>query len=621
MEYSVRPHAALPSTHGRLRRCLVALVLVVASLAATAAPASAETTITADQSCVPVSSSGMVKPFYATVTDIPTNYGYLYAVVDDGTTDFPYGSDYHSYGYQFTSGNRGGTAQIYVTNRNQPVAAGATELSLHLVTYDYETYSGYQTVAHSTVPVCERTPTTVSVSVPCIAVNEYRQIQPFDVHVTGADQYDDYYYYYYYNYIYVMAEPDADPQWDGNYYAYGYSYLNPGQTETDVRVQYANYYSVPAGATSVWIKARSSYNLTGMGTPIEVPLCDADPDTDGDGVKDSTDNCTDAPNGDQANADGDEKGDVCDPDDDNDGVGDETDQCGGTDAGATVAADGCADPDGDGKSTAAGDNCPAVGNAGQENQDGDSEGDACDSDRDGDGVPNANDEFPDDIAESNDADDDGRGDNADAFDDDPTEWSDADEDGKGDNSDNCRDDANNDQADLDEDGKGDACDDDIDGDGVVNGEDAFERDPAESKDSDGDGIGDNGDRFPNDANETADTDDDGKGDNSDNCREVANTDQADLDEDGKGDACDEDVDGDGVANDDDNAPRDPNADQQDLDGDGIGDVIDTKVLPRNADMCKKEGWKRFYDGGARFKNQGDCVSFVTTGGKNLPARS
>jgi hypothetical protein len=38
-------------------------------------------------------------------------------------------------------------------------------------------------------------------------------------------------------------------------------------------------------------------------------------------------------------------------------------------------------------------------------------------------------------------------------------------------------------------------------------------------------------------------------------------------------------------------------------------------LPTNKDQCKKDGWKTF----GVFKNQGDCVSFVTTGGKNPPA--
>lgn len=37
--------------------------------------------------------------------------------------------------------------------------------------------------------------------------------------------------------------------------------------------------------------------------------------------------------------------------------------------------------------------------------------------------------------------------------------------------------------------------------------------------------------------------------------------------------------------------------------------------PTSKDDCKKDGWKNF----GTFKNQGDCVSFVATGGKNLPA--
>jgi len=198
---------------------------------------------------------------------------------------------------------------------------------------------------------------------------------------------------------------------------------------------------------------------------------------------------------------------------------------------------------------------------------------------------------------------------------------DADGDGVVDTGDNCPADANADQANLDQDARGDACDDDIDGDGALNGDDFAPRDAGEQTDSDGDGVGDNADRFPNDATETADADDDGVGDRADNCKIVANAGQADLDADGRGDACDDDVDGDGVTNGIDNAPRDPNADQLDLDQDGLGDVIDTRVLPMSAEMCKKDAFKRFYDGAARFKNQGDCVSFVATGGKNLPAGS
>ncbi|MGB0091072.1 MAG: hypothetical protein WBP81_00805 [Solirubrobacteraceae bacterium] len=41
-------------------------------------------------------------------------------------------------------------------------------------------------------------------------------------------------------------------------------------------------------------------------------------------------------------------------------------------------------------------------------------------------------------------------------------------------------------------------------------------------------------------------------------------------------------------------------------------------LPTSKDQCKKGGWKSF---GGQFKNQGDCVSFVATGGKNQPSGS
>jgi hypothetical protein len=40
-------------------------------------------------------------------------------------------------------------------------------------------------------------------------------------------------------------------------------------------------------------------------------------------------------------------------------------------------------------------------------------------------------------------------------------------------------------------------------------------------------------------------------------------------------------------------------------------------LPTTKDQCKNGGWKT-YPG---FKNQGDCVSYVATKGKNTPAGS
>jgi hypothetical protein len=40
-------------------------------------------------------------------------------------------------------------------------------------------------------------------------------------------------------------------------------------------------------------------------------------------------------------------------------------------------------------------------------------------------------------------------------------------------------------------------------------------------------------------------------------------------------------------------------------------------VPTSKDACKKDGWRSLYDNlGQPFKNQGDCVSFVATGGTN-----
>jgi hypothetical protein len=44
-------------------------------------------------------------------------------------------------------------------------------------------------------------------------------------------------------------------------------------------------------------------------------------------------------------------------------------------------------------------------------------------------------------------------------------------------------------------------------------------------------------------------------------------------------------------------------------------VTDTRALPSSKEECKNGGWRSF----GVFANQGDCVSFVATGGKNPPA--
>ena len=122
-----------------------------------------------------------------------------------------------------------------------------------------------------------------------------------------------------------------------------------------------------------------------------------------------------------------------------------TDDLGGTTEQVVSITITAPDSDGDGTYDFQ-DNCPSVSNADQANLDGDTFGDACDSDIDGDGVDNTLDAFPNDATES----------------------SDSDSDNVGDNSDNCMNDANFDQSDIDSDTVGDACDPDMDGDGVFN---------------------------------------------------------------------------------------------------------------------------------------------------------
>lgn len=194
------------------------------------------------------------------------------------------------------------------------------------------------------------------------------------------------------------------------------------------------------------------------------------PDRDGDGVPDASDNCPSMPNVDQSNNDGDGAGDVCDTDDDNDGIADNApDNCPLTpntdqaDMDRDGVGDACdIDIDGDGANNER-DNCPLVSNPGQDDTDHGGDGDACDLDDDNDGLLDEVDNCslminPD----QTDSDGDGIGDPCDG---------DKDGDGIVNNVDNCPSVANSSQNDFDGDGQGDACDPDIDGDGVGNGGD------------------------------------------------------------------------------------------------------------------------------------------------------
>ncbi|NKB32708.1 MAG: hypothetical protein GKR91_06385 [Pseudomonadales bacterium] len=166
-------------------------------------------------------------------------------------------------------------------------------------------------------------------------------------------------------------------------------------------VYVANNNGAPGPITKLNVDTMT-IELTGQvgNLPQWRPLQSSEPDSDGDGIPDASDNCPSISNPDQFDLDNDGLGNVCDPDDDNDLVDDVFDNCpvnfnaDQANADNDSLGDACDADDDNDNILDLDDNCPVVANPNQENFDGDVLGDACDPDDDNDGVNDGFDNCP-----------------------------------------------------------------------------------------------------------------------------------------------------------------------------------------------------------------------------------
>jgi hypothetical protein len=168
-------------------------------------------------------------------------------------------------------------------------------------------------------------------------------------------------------------------------------YLDPNSNLTDAR-DYEVAKAADWAKDGTWgFTPEDACTVTWAWAAVGVGLGDADcdgvgdspgiPDTDGDGVPNTEDNCVDDFNPFQANNDTDQAGDACDPNDDNDPWPDAVDLC---DLEWNPNNSPCGDADADGVPNEI-DNCSEY-NPDQTDSDGNGFADACDADMDGDGL-------------------------------------------------------------------------------------------------------------------------------------------------------------------------------------------------------------------------------------------